>query len=277
MKKTLFILSFAFTFRFASAQVPHYSIIDTSLEWHYTHDVGHGGQICDYFFIRPGDTVIGSNIYHLAVDFSQFWIRQDSSQRCYIYQPTGDRLIYDFGAQVGDTIYYTPGGTQYYLIDSVYTTMINGNPRRTLNYFAHDSVANYSGIIGTWIEGIGDVTYGLIPPALIWYGPYLGVTQSGQVLYLADTMYTYCPLAINEQKANNIQISPLPASDYLNVVIDGGNAPYHYSLFDMRGALLTSAPLTTGHLSLRNFNAGVYLLYISDADGYTYSQKILKE
>lgn len=107
-----------------------------------------------------GDTLLVFDLMRNTNDHVFLSIQGDK-----VYQQYPDNsgcpltLVYDFGLQTGDT-FSAPGGPIFTVVETGHKTLLNGETRRYLKLSANPMFPSYS---IEWIEGIGDVTLGLLP------------------------------------------------------------------------------------------------------------------
>ena len=170
MKQLYFFISFLFVTQISTSQ----SLIDTTKLWNEVECFSGPFVACQtksYKF--QGDTVINSYQYKklfftldtLLMNWSLTGAIREVGQKVYYNNfNNADYLLYDFAANVGDTIEPISFCLSNYLIaDSVDTVIVNGSPRRRL-------IFNFMPCLYTeeWIEGMGS-THGIVN-RLIVYG-----------------------------------------------------------------------------------------------------------
>jgi len=117
------------------------------------------------------DTIINSLVYKEILDFrgEEYESESKAYSLGYLYEttdkkvywnvslfghPSADILIYDFNAQINDTIY------NYWIVTNIDSVNILGTKRKRIELRNCDSKQNY------WIEGIGDLSDLLAYPSL---------------------------------------------------------------------------------------------------------------
>lgn len=89
-------------------------------------------------------------------------------------------------------------------------------------------------------------------------------------------------LKLSEEKSNNniqnIEVFPIPTSDYLNIIINKKFQLAKISIYDMAGRNMMNIEKKERHsiLNISNFPAGVYILNI-EYENETFSTKIIKK
>lgn len=228
-----------------------------------------------------GDTVFAGKNYQVI---SGGWLRRDSSNK--IYRWIGhDTLLYDFGAQVGDTIHTLAPGYQDYLYPALYIvdaidTVVMGKPR--LRMFLHGTQNT------TWIDGIGDLKADPLTGTYVYNG--LGVShqnvlcevscffENGQLLF-GNPSLGNCITGINDLIEPEIQVYPLPATNQLT--LEWSNSDLQsYSIYNAEGKLLsTSAIIQTANKTVIDcaaWPAGIYIVQLQ-TKWETYYRKVIVE
>lgn len=191
----------------------YHAFPDSNAIW---NTVGKNFLSCRKYEIRfgiNGDTLIGSNLYSKVYRLydtlasspeSEYFgaIREDADKKVYLDLPEWpEQLLYDFGAEAGDTICYLLGG--YLMAGEIYfqqdvnqmivlsidsVLLYNNEYRKRWNL---DGTDNY------WVEGIGSTTWvGLIDPFISisitngdWYS-FTCFKQNDEVVFLENEL---CP------------------------------------------------------------------------------------
>ena len=148
--------------------------VDTTKLWNVAEcSVGPFGEDCRTTSYKlHGDTTIGIHTYkklYVGMDTTLtngtlIGAMRDSGQKVYYNNALGEHLLYNFGANVGDTIKplsYLFCSENYLIVDSVDTVIVHGQSKRRL-------IFNFLSCLYTeeWIEYIGS-NNGLIKELII--------------------------------------------------------------------------------------------------------------
>ncbi len=205
------------------------------------------------------------------------FIREDSSHKVYylsnLSNPTpiqctqetfeSEKILYDFGVNVGDTVEWKPFNNVVLNVDSVQAP--NGDYLKRIQFgtFYEDF----------WIEGLGS-TIGLLGS----YQPSPFECECG--LYCAeasDLLPQNAPppcggiisLLSNPEKDNNLTITPNPVllNSYLTIH-DPAQMPRDILFFDLVGRLIYHENHNTGNvlIATNNFSHGCYMVIITKPD-----------
>lgn len=228
-----------------------------------------------------GDTVFAGKNYQVI---SGEWLRRDSSNK--IYRWIGhDTLLYDFGAQVGDTIHTLAPGYQDYLYPALYIvdaidTVVMGKPR--LRMFLHGTQNT------TWIDGIGDLKADPLTGTYVYNG--LGVShqnvlcevscffENGQLLY-GNATSGNCITGFNDIAEPGLKVYPLPATNQLT--LEWNNSDLQgYSIYNTEGKLLSTADIIPETnkvvVDCVAWPTGIYFVQLQTKSGIYY-RKVLVE
>ena len=157
MKKLLPLLISIFLF---PSTTHSQNITDEGNEWKIAYYNWMQGWITSPYYLE-GDTVInGKNYKKIFTDIDNpdqslvYLIREDSTKKVYSLFANTEALIYDFGAEVGDTIKSSFVDTMFAIVESVDSvTLTDGTKRKRQKIVP----LNFLNILGDeyWIEGIG--------------------------------------------------------------------------------------------------------------------------
>ena len=187
-----------------------------------------------------------------------------------------DILIYDFTAQIGDTLRF--GDFQefdYWIVDSISIEQIGGVDRRKFWFGLEYDITGEPVAIETWTEGIGS-DMGLLFSG--WYyvsGGYyraLCFHQNGELLWQNDYYGTCMIDAVEEMDISPISLYPNPTSEVVH--IEGVEAA-EVQVYNSFGQLVKTVH-DANDIPVTDLLQGVYLLRIVDADGKVYTNKITK-
>ncbi len=156
--------------------------------------------------------------------------------------------------------------------------MVDNTPRRKLNF-------DDSGRPAFWIEGIGSC-YGIADPALGFvadYDPTLHCFYGhNDLLWTSQADAFVCELILsihNEDKSSSLfEVWPNPFTDNVNIKSLGNFNNASITVTSLTGSLIKQERITTGlrQLNLSDLESGVYMLSITDSNGTSNTQRIVK-
>jgi hypothetical protein len=228
-------------------------------------------------------------------------IREDS-QKVYIastfYDVSMDeKLIFDFSAQVNDTveIWYETMGYYPVIVDSVYSvTVADGSSR---NKFLLKEYPSGNPLPIFWIEGIGS-NFGFLSSHYVYISDVsksLRCVKSDNVIVydFEPNSYFYCsafPMqdceitSANVDEINetiNATIWPNPMSEYATLKFDNfSNALYSVAIYNTNGMRMRAIPsVTNGEVILDkgNLSSGLYFVRLSSMDQTAFIGKLVVE
>ena len=185
-----------------------------------------------------------------------------------------DILIYDFTAQVGDTLRF--GDFQefdYFVVDSISIEQIGGTDRRKFWFGLEYDFMGEPVAIETWTEGIGS-DMGLLFSG--WYyttGGYykaLCFHQNEELVWQNDYYGTCMIDAVEEEVAPAVSVYPNPASETVRIE---GIGPAEVQLHNALGQLVKTVE-NTHEINVAGLPQGVYLLRIRDEEGKVFTAKL---
>lgn len=254
----------------------------------------------DFFFGQ--DTIISDTIYKKVmgmplVSFDEFdcgpyfidsslisranfLLREEvENKRVFIkWDFTEETLLYDFGLNVGDTLFNDPSEGDYFYygtshvvtsIDTVY--LENGEMRRNLYY------SNWQNTI----EGIGPINgiqYGG-EFYLSGFGTILGcATENGEVLWSGMGGCSGTLSAFDMGGKNSFSLFPNPAGKEICLQLEDSGELYTYRVFDLTGKSWAEGQLvqTKSLLDISNLPTGVYLVQLLTNQGVPLMAKFVK-
>ena len=187
-----------------------------------------------------------------------------------------DILIYDFTAQVGDTLRFGDFHEfDYFVVDSISIEQIGGKDRKKFWFGLEYDFTGEPVAIETWTEGIGS-DMGLLFSG--WYyvtGGYyraLCFHQNGELLWQNDYYGTCMIDAVEEEVAPAVTVYPNPASETVRIE---GLEPAEVQVYNSFGQLVKTVR-DANEIPVAGLPQGVYLLRIADAEGNIYTNKITK-
>ena len=104
--------------------------------------------------------------------------------------------------------------------------------------------------------------------------PYIGAAD--------PHVFHFGAVGIEDREPLQVRVWPNPATDLLFVKLAGGAEIENMVLYDLQGRIVgannySSLQTGTATLNVKSLLAGVYLLYVTDADGNIYHHKIVKK
>ncbi|MBK8226706.1 MAG: T9SS type A sorting domain-containing protein [Flavobacteriales bacterium] len=181
-----------------------------------------------------------------------------------------ERLIYDFTAEVGDTIPFpsnAEGYQEWGVVSAIDSVEVNGTYRKR---FIIPEIPGFGNGIPHVIEGIGGCTgpfnelYGQMG---LSHGTHLNcVVEHGVPIY-GDTFCPNYTRIENVQSAPIISIAPNPSTGQF--VISGVVGPCALEVFDSRGGLLRQ--LLSDQIDLSDEPSGLYHLRVLGPNGRLFS------
>lgn len=290
MKKALIILpALLFCFTQLQSQEP---LFDTTKLWsHLSITPSWGGPpphawATDFHKVE-GNTVINSVSYMnlmTTIDQNltnwnlQGYVREDGSGKVYYraIQDSTERLIYDFGLELGDTIILNHLSSFPYIVTNVDSVLLNNNFRKRITLNTYE----------TWVEGVGS-QMGLMCSG---YSELVGVNhymlcyfENGSLIY-SNPNYSLCyynTVDIEDREFQDawISIHPNPVVSTSTFRISGdldvkGSLLEVYSL---TGSLLKSYNIEENEIQLHasDFESGIYFYRLITVDGLGRSGKFV--
>ena len=261
-------------------------IINPEHTWSILADYTAGGGNLQSFYLRIGDTIILKNgkEYHkiyqtydstgLEDNWNQIgFLSEDiETKQCRFMNMNSDEgLIYDFSANVGDTLNMWNTMHQNVPVDVVVlekdSVLIGGFYRNRLNIM----IIPYPGVTEYWIEGVGS-TEGLLFSAYTLIGVnyfLLCFFENDELTYHLDeheTCYYGHNAGIDDfiEKKDDIQIWPNPAKEWtsFNYTLPGNETEGVIIITDVTGKIIETIIVSENHgqriWNTENINPGVY-------------------
>lgn len=188
-------------------------------------------------------------------------------------------LLYDFSAQVGDTIhtFLTPWDTSLLevVIDSISSIEIS-RESFDVQYFSTNQRVDWS---NRNIRFLGNEQF-LLPQNLlvIPQGPLRCYAPSQEKIYLlVSHTCDLVPTMDVDPPGKRIKIYPNPANDFLLIKgLDIGISSYSVSIFNLYGQLVQTSQLSANRLAIKNLPNGTYILLINSNQRSIFSQLFSK-
>lgn len=194
-------------------------------------------------------------------------------------------LLYDFTANVGDTIWCGPWAGEYHynIVDSISIEHIGGINRKKF-WFGLEYGWFGTAAAEIWIEGIGSDLGLLYSGSASICGAYyrtLCFHHNSEFVW-QNPNYDDCTFdAVGENSfANEIFVCPNPAKDVVNINFADDTECQSVAIYSIDGRLVETchgASLQQTTVNVENLNAGVYILKIRMADGSVFAERIVKE
>ncbi len=240
-----------------------------------------GGKLCNKLEITSGATCTLKNPFYIY--------ESNDSVYHYLQNTNSFGLLYNFNAQLGDTITLTVDdimtGTSniYLVIDSIGTAIINGLNKNIYHWSQINFPWNYD-FSGSAIEDIGNITF-LFPQ----YGPCdpyaygLRCYQDSIVGLYQTGIATSCNVVtdVNELSSSNLtSISPNPFSTSININSENlKEDDYTISVYDLPGKIIYQTKKQFSNktsVELSDLTKGIYFLKIT-GNHFAATKKILKQ
>ena len=203
-------------------------------------------------------------------------VREDSAKKIWIRQPgdTTDILYYDFALDSGDTFCFNYFGMGCHPVISVDSILIDGNYRRQIIFQPFNSES--------WIEGIGSTT-GWFEWQLTgsWSWRLLCFSEYQQQLYGSSNCHcdTYTPIENINIIRKGVKIYPTPATLEIHIEFDEHSGDtYSINVYSVLGKRRKSIVCQEKRINIdvSDLQEGIYLILISDGEGASWTQKIIK-
>ncbi|MCL2311688.1 MAG: T9SS type A sorting domain-containing protein [Firmicutes bacterium] len=243
MKKLLFIIAMCIaTNTFAqsnNSNDDYHPLIQEGKVWTVSyngpeHSFGFLAEKCYYHYTFSGDTCIDEKIYYKVYSFPGrlseppkwsliAFMREDQYNNIWIryLEDTEELLYYSFSLQIGDIV---PGSTSIFVADITYTTLNNGEKRKTL--LLSDQAQGLNGEF--WIEGLGS-NKGIFSALTIpeqdrsqyslkcYYENEILLFSTHYMFYQAHQCFLQPFIGINSYQKNTVNIFPNPANGELRI------------------------------------------------------------
>jgi len=313
---TVFAICFALAINSLFAQ--QYTPFPTS-DAYWLEYVGWFEIGWDQKYYLSGDTILGNQTYSKVYSKHEHGIndtvggeyvgciREDSLKHVYflaaqetevpcLVNVVNELILYDFSAQVGDTLshlidpaYYPYLDTLLYvrhIVTDIDSVEVLGEFRKRLAFYTYEPMANSR--YGYWIEGIGS-TLGLFSPIHFENcGPgffnteFLCFFQNNIYVYSDPWNTAYCNAvsvddALPEQEP--LDIYPNPATHTLNIRYSTSNIRYSICIFDLIGRQIYEIRIPAKEegiqVDVSSYPAGIYFVVIKDEIGILARRKFV--
>lgn len=280
------------TLIFLSKTSKSQTFVDTTKLWNVLQCYsGPFGSDCETYSYRlSGDTTLGVYQYKKLLQTNDttliYWslkgAMRDSGQKVFYTDFFNEYLLYDFGANVGDTIrsiFFCQD--TLLVVDSVDTVMIDADFKRRLFF-------NFSncGFTEVWIEDIGSIfgiassftVYGDLPSD---YGEELLCYWKNDTVRWINPVYNDCyyvVLDIVEENEFTIKIFPNPINDLATIDLHGINSDWNWRLYNNLGQVVqTTENIYSSRFEINRgaLPSGVYFYYIDSKDAFISKGKLI--
>jgi hypothetical protein len=301
MKTTLTLLSVLIG-SLVLAQEP--MSIPTDYTWHMSTESYFGHSYENYGLVIVAQDTINDTIYHRVQSIpSGCTVGNEGGVEAFFVRDEGgvwyrrasalmaEELIFDFNAEVGDTLLlpsteydqYNPYEVEIMAIDEI--VLPNGETRNQWEVrfqfdYSNYITEHYIEGIGSRLSGISKMSYNTSSHELLTcfsdsndeyiYWKYYEFVSSPGCCYFVE---------IEEYATNEIAVFPNPANEILYI-----EPPYadkwQVSIYNMQGALVKHEQphqLVQYAIDIQELPSGVYTVLCSDANGKVYAQKLIKE
>jgi len=222
------------------------------------------------------DTKIKEIVGFFREDGTKMYKYTDDKSREYIngVLPLGEHLYFNNDGKVGDTLVHFGEHYEIAKIINIKTYIdLSGKERKQWVVDCDEWGEGHNFII----EGIGDVTDGLLAPQYLctftehtrWIVCY---SENGEMMYHNDLLHPSCQTTVSTQNIlnNTIKVFPNPTSGLLH--IDGIYRNVQAKIYSSQGVILKSTELSKNlEWDVSDLSSGLYILELIDGE---ISQKI---
>ena len=287
MKKTLFIavlLALAATNLKAQDYEP---IIQEGNEWHtldvivspgfppydhYTtlvHWISDDTLVEGVRYTKVLETRNGEGTPRLAA------LLREENGKAWKRESSTDLLLYDFTAQVGDTVRFGDFAESF-VVDSISFEQIGGVDRKKIWFGLEYDITGEPYAIETWTEGIGS-DMGLLFSGWFYvtggYYQALCFHQNGELLWQNEYYGTCMIDDVEELDISPISLYPNPTSDVVHIE---GVETAEVLVYNSIGQLVKTLQ-NSNEISAADLPEGLYLLWITDIEGIRHVARMVKE
>ena len=198
-------------------------------------------------------------------------LREEDGKVWKTYNGISEILLYDFTANVGDSL--VCGYGDYFVLDSISIEQIGGVDRKKFWFGLEYDFTGEPYAMETWIEGIGSDLGLLYCGSYYFCGGYyraLCFHQYGELVW-ENPEYGTCTFdGVEETKESGISIYPNPAKD--RVIVEGIEAA-EVEVYNALGQMVKTVR-GTNEIDLSGLVEGVYLLLITDTEGKNHVARV---
>lgn len=226
-----------------------------------------------------GDTLINEVRYTKVMEtlngegtpYQVALLREEDGKVWETYNGNSEILLYDFTANVGDSL--VCGYGDYFVLDSISIEQIGGVDRKKFWFGLEYDFTGEPYAMETWIEGIGSDLGLLYCGSYYFCGGYyraLCFHQDGELIW-QNPEYDACVItSVEEINDKGISVYPNPAMEI--VTIDGLEAA-EVQIYNALGQLVKTVR-DANEISVSELPQGVYLVRIADEEGKVFSAKM---
>ena len=228
-----------------------------------------------------GDTLINEVRYTKVMEtlngegtpYQVALLREEDGKVWETYNGNSEILLYDFTANVGDSL--VCGYGDYFVLDSISIEQIGGVDRKKFWFGLEYDFTGEPYAMETWIEGIGSDLGLLYCGSYYFCGGYyraLCFHQDGELIW-QNPEYDACVItSVEEIKDKVISVYPDPAME--TVTIDGVEAS-EVQVYNALGQLVKTVQ-GSNEINVSGLPAGIYSIRVTMNDGNLFLNKIIK-
>ena len=237
---------------------------------------GHYNTLVNWL---SGDTLINEVRYAKVMEtlngegtpYQVALLREEDGKVWESYNGNSEILLYDFTANVGDSL--VCGYGDYFVLDSISIEQIGGVDRKKFWFGLEYDFTGEPYAMETWIEGIGSDLGLLYCGSYYFCGGYyraLCFHQDGELIW-QNPEYDACVItSVEEINDKVISVYPNPAME--TVTIDGVEAS-EVQIYNALGQLVKTVR-NSNEVSLGGLPQGVYMVRITDAENKVFTAKV---
>ncbi|MEN8156242.1 MAG: T9SS type A sorting domain-containing protein [Bacteroidota bacterium] len=268
--------------------------------WHYGYGEGMGARSSGYERLEvTGDTVVNSidyriinrtRVYSTGVvhELENLYLRYDSeNDQVYRYNDSTEYLLYDFSAEIGDTIIVKAisgfGAISFchLLVDSIKIEVFSDSIQRRVQYCTETQNYQFD-FAGRIIEGIGSEVFLFPVDELVCdagCANHFRCYQDSKVVITnpnigCEELVTSSRLGVSPP--SELKVYPNPAQDLL--YIESKNPISTVTILDLKGSEISKksvdCELKTS-LEIQSLDSGIYLIQVSFEEGHIETRKLL--
>ena len=226
-----------------------------------------------------GDTLINEVRYTKVMEtlngegtpYQVALLREEDGKVWETYNGNSEILLYDFTANVGDSL--VCGYGDYFVLDSISIEQIGGVDRKKFWFGLEYDFTGEPYAMETWIEGIGSDLGLLYCGSYYFCGGYyraLCFHQDGELIW-QNPEYDACVItSVEEINDKVISVYPNPA---MEIVTINGIEAAEVQVYNALGQLVKTVR-DANEISVSELPQGVYLVRIADEEGKVFSAKM---
>lgn len=279
MKTKLFAILLVFSTTITNAQV----FAPIGATWHYSYQTINPNVISFKKIESVSDTTINGILCKKLKEntSNQAYYVYSKNDSVFVYKENSFNLLYDFGANSGETItlgnyYKTNNGLPLKMtIDSVKTILVSGQQRKVQFVTCGDGMIIEFG--GQVIQGIGNTNYMFPTLDFATVGPLRCYQETNSSTFInpyyanenwnrtdCEQLIVINKLFENEIK-NSISIFPNPTNNYLNV--NGIKSNSEYRIYDTTGRKIYWGVFDNSNIvDIQFLQNGIYYIEFDNID-----------